>query len=92
MFEQHLTEDDMPLFTKLRMTAFGETVIDMANDPACDEWSFSQKIRHALNREIEARGERRAPRTLPPVLRTFTTSMGVRSIVKSWPGLRLVDG
>ena len=59
MFEQHLTEDDMPLFTKLRMTAFGETVIDMANDPACDEWSFSQKIRHALNREIEARGERR---------------------------------
>ena len=24
MFDQHLTEDDMPLFTKLRMTAFGD--------------------------------------------------------------------
>lgn len=59
MFDQHLTPDDMPLFTKLRMTAFGETVISIANDPACDEWSFSQKIRHALGQETQARDERR---------------------------------
>lgn len=59
MFDQHLTVDDMPLFTKLRMTAFGEAVIDIANDPAYDAWSFSEKIRHALDREAEARGERR---------------------------------
>lgn len=59
MIEQHLTTDDMPLFTKLRMTAFGEAVIDIANDPACDEWTFSQKIRHALEKETAARGERR---------------------------------
>ncbi|RGE15232.1 ATP-binding protein, partial [Leucobacter sp. wl10] len=59
MIEQHLTLDDMPLFTKLRMTAFGEAVIEIANDPACDTWSFSQKIRHALEKEAQARGERR---------------------------------
>ena len=59
MFDQHLTEDDMPLFTKLRLTAFGATVIGIANDPSFDEWSFSQKIRHALDQETEARGERR---------------------------------
>lgn len=59
MFDHHLTEDDMPLFTKLRLTAFGATVIDIANDPTFDEWSFSQKIRHALNQETQARGERR---------------------------------
>ncbi len=59
MRDVHLTIDDMPLFTKLRMTAFGQAVIDIANDPAFDEWSFSQKIRHALEQEAQARGERR---------------------------------
>lgn len=59
MLEQHLTEDDMPMFTKLRMTAFGEAVVGIANDPAFDEWTFSQKIRHALEQETQARGERR---------------------------------
>ena len=42
MRDQHLTVDDMPLFTRLRMTAFGEAVIDIANDPTFDEWTFSQ--------------------------------------------------
>ncbi|XBH21712.1 ATP-binding protein [Jonesiaceae bacterium BS-20] len=59
MIDQHLTEDDMPLFTKLRLTAFGATVIDIANDPSFDQWTFSQKIRHALDQETQARGERR---------------------------------
>ena len=59
MRDQHLTVDDMPLFTRLRMTAFGEAVIDIANDPTFDEWTFSQKVRHALERETAARGERR---------------------------------
>ena len=59
MLEHHLSEDDMPLFTKLRMTAFGEAVIKIANDPAYDHWLFSQKIRHALEQELTARGERR---------------------------------
>ena len=58
MFDQHLSADDMPLFTRLRMTAFGEAVIDIANDPTFDEWTFSQKVRHALERETAARGER----------------------------------
>ncbi|SJN11968.1 hypothetical protein FM113_13535 [Leucobacter sp. 7(1)] len=57
MLAQHLTEDGMPLLTKLRLTAFGATVIGIANDPSFDEWSFSQKIRHALDQETEARGE-----------------------------------
>ena len=59
MNDQHLSIDDMPLFTTLRMTAFGESVIEIANDPACDQWTFSQKIRHALDQETTARTERR---------------------------------
>ncbi len=62
--ERHLTDADMPLFTQLRMTAFGQTVIDLANDPACDEWTFSQKIFHALDKEITARSERRTQKLL----------------------------
>lgn len=64
MREQHLTADDMPLFTKLRMTAFGESVIEIANDPTFDEWTFSQKIRHALEHETAARAERRVVKLL----------------------------
>ena len=59
MLDHHLTEDDMGLFTKLRMTAFGQTVIDIANDATYDEWTFSQKIRHALEQETMARSQRR---------------------------------
>ncbi|WP_241563753.1 ATP-binding protein [Mycolicibacterium brumae] len=64
MTDQHLSIDDMALFTKLRMTAFGEAVIEIANDPACDQWSFSQKIRHALEQETTARTERRVLKLL----------------------------
>ena len=54
MLDHHLTTDDMPLFTTLRMTAFGQAVIDIANDSAYDEWTFSRKIRHALDQESSA--------------------------------------
>lgn len=64
MRDLHLTIDDMPLFTRLRMTAFGEAVIGIANDPTFDEWTFSQKIRHALEQETAARGERRMMKLL----------------------------
>ena len=64
MPEEHLTADDMPLFTRLRMTAFGEAVIDIANDPAYDQWTFSAKIRHALEHETAARTERRVLKLL----------------------------
>ena len=64
MTDRHLTDADMPLFTQLRMTAFGQTVIDLANDPACDEWTFSEKIFHALDKEITARQERRTQKLL----------------------------
>ncbi|HEY4557983.1 MAG TPA: ATP-binding protein [Enteractinococcus sp.] len=64
MSEQHLTEQDMGLFTRLRMTAFGRAAIDVANDPAYDQWSFSQKIRYALEQEINARAERRTLKLL----------------------------
>lgn len=59
MLDHHLSEADMELFTKLRMTAFGQAVIDIANDPAYDPWTFSQKIRHALEQETMARSQRR---------------------------------
>ncbi|PRA08161.1 ATP-binding protein [Arthrobacter sp. MYb211] len=64
MNEQHLTEQDMDLFTALRMTAFGKAAISVANDPGFDEWTFSQKIRYALEQENEARNERRTQRLL----------------------------
>lgn len=59
MSEHHLTTDDMAMFTQLRMTAFGQAVIDIANDPVCDEWTFSHKIHHALDIELAARAQRR---------------------------------
>lgn len=62
--QRHLTHDDMPLFTQLRMTAFGQSVIDIANDPAYDEWTFSQKILYALEKETAARQERRTQKLL----------------------------
>src|SRR5699024_9734124 len=62
--DRHLTDADMPLFTQLRMTAFGQTVIDLATDPACHEWTFSEKIFHALDKEITARQERRTQKLL----------------------------
>lgn len=62
--DRHLTDADMALFTQLRMTAFGKTVIDLANDPACDEWTFSQKIFHALDKEITATEQRRTQKLL----------------------------
>lgn len=62
--DRHLTEDDMSTFTKLRMTAFGRTVIDLANDPTYDDWTFSQKIHHAVDTELTARQERRTQKLL----------------------------
>lgn len=64
MNEQHLTEQDMDLFTALRMTAFGKAVISVANDPSFDEWTFSAKIRYALEQENAARNERRTQKLL----------------------------
>ncbi|KAB1640412.1 ATP-binding protein [Gulosibacter chungangensis] len=64
MNNRHLTIDDMPMFTALRMTAFGEAVIEIANDAAFDDWTFSDKIRHALAKETTARRDRRLAKLL----------------------------
>lgn len=64
MSTPHLNHDDLAMFTTLRMTAFGESVIDIANDPACDNWTFSQKIYVALDKETAARQERRTLKLL----------------------------
>src|SRR5699024_12274857 len=60
----HLTTDDMAVFTQLRMTAFGQAVIDIANDSDYDDWTFSAKIHHALDIELAARAERRVHKLL----------------------------
>ena len=60
----HLTTDDMATFTQLRMTAFGQAVIDIANDSDYDDWTFSAKIHHALDIELAARAERRVHKLL----------------------------
>ena len=42
--DRFLDESVLPDFTALRMTAFGQSVIEIANDPAFDSWTFSQKV------------------------------------------------
>lgn len=64
MTNRHLTEEDMPLFTQLRMTAFGQAVIELANNPNYDGWTFSEKIFHAVDKEITTRHERRTQKLL----------------------------
>ncbi|KKO79514.1 hypothetical protein WU85_04165 [Corynebacterium striatum] len=49
--DRFLDESVLADFTALRMTAFGKTVIDIANDPAFDTWTFSQKVLYALDKE-----------------------------------------
>ncbi|MFP7364410.1 ATP-binding protein [Corynebacterium callunae] len=60
----HLDDTWLETFTRLRMTAFGQTVIDIANDAAYDEWTFSQQIAFALDKEVAARSERRFAKLL----------------------------
>ncbi|MGN5995599.1 ATP-binding protein, partial [Corynebacterium striatum] len=38
--------------------------IDIANDPAFDTWTFSQKVLYALDKEVAARRERRINKLL----------------------------
>lgn len=61
---EHLDDTWMDTFTKLRMTAFGRTVIDIANDSAFDEWTFSDKIIFAVEKEVAVRAERRFAKLL----------------------------
>lgn len=56
---EHLDDTWLPRFTTLRMTAFGETVIKIANSSDFDEWTFSQKIAYAIEEEEAAREQRR---------------------------------
>lgn len=60
----HIDDTWLETFTKLRMTAFGTAVIEIAGDPSFDEWTFSQKIKYALDSEVAARAERRFTKLL----------------------------
>ena len=62
--DRFLDESVLADFTALRMTAFGRSVIDIANDPAFDAWTFSQKVLYALDKEVAARRERRINKLL----------------------------
>lgn len=62
--ERFLDESVLADFTAMRMTAFGKSVIDIANDPAFDTWTFSQKVLYALDKEVAARRERRINKLL----------------------------
>nr|WP_256478096.1 ATP-binding protein [Corynebacterium stercoris] len=46
------------------MTAFGQSVIDIAADPDFDDWSFSDKVLYALDKEVAAKRERRVNKLL----------------------------
>ena len=62
--DRFLDESVLADFTAMRMTAFGKSVIDIANDPAFDTWTFSQKVLYALDKEVAARRERRINKLL----------------------------
>ena len=62
--ERFLDESVLADFTAMRMTAFGKSVIDIANDLTFDTWSFSQKVLYALDKEVAARRERRINKLL----------------------------
>ena len=59
-----LDESVLPVFTSLRMTAFGQSVIDIAADPEFDDWSFPDKVLYALDKEVAAKRERRVNKLL----------------------------
>lgn len=63
-YDRQLSPDDLTVFTDLRMTAFGDAVITIANDLAYDEWTFSAKIRLALDKQITAKQERTTQKLL----------------------------
>lgn len=60
----HIDDTWLETFTKLRMTAFGTAVIEIAGDPRFDDWTFSQKIKYALDSEVAARAQRRFTKLL----------------------------
>lgn len=62
--ERFLDESVLADFTAMRMTAFRKSVIDIANDPTFDTWTFSQKVLFALDKEVAARRERRISKLL----------------------------
>ena len=62
--ERFLDESVLADFTAMRMTAFGKSVIDIANDQTFDTWTFSQKVLSALDKEDAARRERRINKLL----------------------------
>ena len=62
--ERFLDESVLADFTAMRMTAFGKSVIDIANDPTFDTWTFSQKVLYALDKEVAAKRERRVNKLL----------------------------
>lgn len=59
-----LDESILPVFTDLRMTAFGQTVIDIAHNPDFDDWSFSDKILYSIDKQVAAKRERRVAKLL----------------------------
>ena len=62
--ERFLDESVLADFTAMRMTACGKSVIDIANDPTFDTWTFSRKVLYALDKEVAARRERRINKLL----------------------------
>lgn len=54
-----LTEEDFGLFVKFRVRAFGEKVREIALDPSYDELGFEEKVKLALDAEVEARDARK---------------------------------
>ena len=80
--ERFLDESVLADFTAMRMTAFGKSVIDIANDPAFDTWTFSQKVLYALDKEVAARRERRINKLLKasPVSYTHLTLPTICSV------------
>jgi len=54
-----ITEEHFALFTKFKVTAMGEKLREIIDDPAYDSMTFEEKIESMMNAEIDARYGRR---------------------------------
>lgn len=59
-----LTEEDLALFTKWRVGAFGDKLREIVEDEACDDLTFEDKIGMCIDAELEARENRKIQKAM----------------------------
>lgn len=57
-----LNEELLKRLTALRLPSAAKALLHQLETPACEEWSFEQRLAHVLDAEVAARTDRRAQR------------------------------